>query len=231
MAWVLLPVNYKDATWNGLKRYELVNNEDGTVSFQDVTEYTNKESSFFGAKDANRMNEALNAIMSMVENGTDLYTAFQNYFTIQKVEFEDAANLTQDEFERYVAGLKADGDAIIEELETGYQREIDDFEDTQEAQFNAWFKQIKDSLGENAAGNLQNQINDLEVKTDGFVSKDTVFSADGKSITETYGNKRIETKFLTDSIIEQKLFENNVLLKTKTITFTGDGRSIMEVVS
>lgn len=64
MAWELLPVDYTDAVWSGLKRYNPVTNEDGTVSFQDVTQYSNKEKSFFGALQANRMNEALNTIMS-----------------------------------------------------------------------------------------------------------------------------------------------------------------------
>lgn len=59
MAWELLPVDYTDAVWAGLKRYNQINNEDGSVSFQDITSYTGKEKSFFGAKDANRMNEAL----------------------------------------------------------------------------------------------------------------------------------------------------------------------------
>lgn len=66
MAWTNLPTNYTDAVWSGLKRYLMVNNEDGTVSFQDVTVYSNKENSFFGAKDANRMNEALNSIVPMI---------------------------------------------------------------------------------------------------------------------------------------------------------------------
>lgn len=66
MAWTNLPTNYTDATWSGLRRYLMVNNEDGTVSFQDVTVYDNKENSFFGAKDANSMNKALNTIVPMV---------------------------------------------------------------------------------------------------------------------------------------------------------------------
>ena len=66
MEWTNLPTNYTDAVWSGLKRYLMVNNEDGTVSFQDVTVYSNKENSFFGAKDANRMNEALNTIVPMI---------------------------------------------------------------------------------------------------------------------------------------------------------------------
>lgn len=55
MAWKLLPTDYTDAVWSGLKRYTQVDNSDGTVSFNDVTTYTNKEKSFFGAKDANRI--------------------------------------------------------------------------------------------------------------------------------------------------------------------------------
>jgi hypothetical protein len=95
MAWELLPVDYLDAVWSGLKRYAEINNEDGTVSFQDMTVYSQKDKSFFGAMAANRMNEALNTIMSMGESGTDLYSAFQNYFALQKQLFETKADMTQ----------------------------------------------------------------------------------------------------------------------------------------
>lgn len=162
MAWVLLPVNYTDAVWSGLKRYMQVNNEDGTVSFQDVTVYSQKDNSFFGAKDANRMNEALNTIMSMVENGTDLYTAFQNYFTAQQQLFERTADQKQTEFTAYLEGIEKQGDALIEELETDYREEITQFENTQEQVFNTWFQLIKDQLSGDIAGNLQNQITILE---------------------------------------------------------------------
>ncbi len=92
MAWNLLPTDYTDRTWNGLQRFIEVDNGDGTVSFQDVTSYISKEKSFFGAYDANRMNEALNILMSMVENGTNLYEDFLNYFAAQKQLFENAAS-------------------------------------------------------------------------------------------------------------------------------------------
>ena len=162
MAWVLLPVNYTDAVWSGLKRYMQVNNEDGTVSFQDVTVYSQKDNSFFGAKDANRMNEALNTIMSMVENGTDLYTAFQNYFTAQQQLFERTADQKQTEFSAYLEDIEKQGNALIEELETDYREEITQFENTQEQVFNTWFQLIKDQLSGDIAGNLQNQITILE---------------------------------------------------------------------
>lgn len=158
MAWSMLPTNYTDAVWSGLKRYSMINNEDGTVSFQDVTVYSNKENSFFGARDANRMNEALNTIMSMLENGTDLYTAFQEYFATQKVLFKNTADATQTDFEEYVAGLKAEGDQLIETIKTDYRDEITAFEATQEEVFNTWFNFIKGQLSEDVAGNLQNQI-------------------------------------------------------------------------
>lgn len=230
MAWELLPVNYTDAVWSGLKRYNEVRNEDGTVSFQDVTVYSNKETSFFGAKDANRMNEALNTLMSMVENGTDLYTAFQNYFNTQKGLFEDTANATQQGFNEYVDGLKAEGDSAILTIKTDYRKEITDFENQQEQLFTTWFEFVKGQLGEDVAGKLQNQINELDIKTDGFEARNTTFSEDGKTITETYGVKRIETEFVSDSTIVQKLYDNDVLTKTKTITFSADGLSIKEDV-
>lgn len=151
MAWKLLPVDYTDAVWAGLKRYNQINNEDGSVSFQDITAYTGKEKSFFGAKDANRMNEALNTIMSMVENGTDLYTAFQNYFAEQKTLFEQEADSKATEFDNYT-----------DNLEQEYKVSMAVFESQQQQIYNAWFQAMKDQLSKDAAGNLQNQCTELD---------------------------------------------------------------------
>ena len=162
MSWQMLPTDYTDAIWSGLKRYTEITNDDGTVSFQDVTQYSNREKSFFGAADANRMNEALNTIMSMVENGTNLYADFQNYFTAQKTAFKNTADATQADFSAYVDGLKADGDAAIETIKTDYRNEITVFKDTQEKVFNTWFELIKGQLSGDVAGNLQNAINETK---------------------------------------------------------------------
>ena len=162
MAWELLPVNYTDAVWSGLKKYNQIDNTDGTVSLQDVTVYTNKEKSFFGAIQANRMNEALNTIMSMVENGTDLYEAFQNYFAAQKVLFEGKETTEYNSFVDYTDNLKADGDEIIATIKTDYRGEIESFESIQEQVFTAWFQAMKDQLSQDAAGNLQNQCTELD---------------------------------------------------------------------
>ena len=229
MSWELLPVNYTDAVWSGLKRYNTITNEDGTVSFQDVTAYSNKEKSFFGARDANRMNEALNTLMSMVENGSDLYEAFQNYFTTQKGLFENEADSKQDGFTAYITALEAEGDNVINSLKTDYRTEMDTFESQQQALFTTWFEFVKSQLGEDVAGNLQNQITALDTKT--------TFSADGKTITEidSAGNKKIETVFTSDTVITQKLYKKESngsysLVNTKTITFSADGLNITEEV-
>ena len=162
MAWELLPVDYTDAVWSGLKRYNEVTNDDGTVSFQDVTQYSNREKSFFGAKDANRMNEALNTLMNMVENGTDLYEAFQNYFNEQKSDFEAEANSKQNDFTAYIDNLKKDGDDAISTIKTDYREEITTYEAQQEQIFNAWFQAMQNQLSQDAAGNLQNQCTELD---------------------------------------------------------------------
>lgn len=109
MSWTLLPTNYTDAVWSGLKKYSQISNSDGTVSFQDMTSYTNRENSFFGANDANRMNEALNYIMSMLENGTDLYESFLTYFQTQQTLFTGKADEEYASFVAYLTDLETEG--------------------------------------------------------------------------------------------------------------------------
>lgn len=116
MAWKMLPTNYKDAIWAGLKKFNQIFNPDGTLSFQDVTVYTSKEDSFFGAQDANRMNEALNTIMSMVENGTDLYEAFQAYFETQQILFTDKSEKQFKEFKDFLYSMETEGEESLTQI-------------------------------------------------------------------------------------------------------------------
>lgn len=169
MAWELLPVDYTDAVWSGLKKYNMIENSDGTVSFQDVTQYSNKEKSFFGAYEANRMDEALNTLMNMVESGTDLYEAFQNYFAGQKTLFEQEADTKQAAFDDYIASLEGQGDALIQTIKTDYRNEITQFESTQQQVFTTWFDLIKGQLGTDVAGNLQNQITEIDTLLSGLL--------------------------------------------------------------
>lgn len=64
MAWTNLRTDYTDAVWTGQRKYVMTTNNDDTVSFIDVTPYSNKENSFFGSSDANKMNSAINTLMN-----------------------------------------------------------------------------------------------------------------------------------------------------------------------
>ena len=90
MSFELLRTDYEDAAFEGLRKYSIVENEDGTKSFVDVTQYTQREKAFFGANDANRINTAVNAIMASLEEGTDLYEVFSQFFEDQKKLFQAA---------------------------------------------------------------------------------------------------------------------------------------------
>lgn len=63
MAKPTLPVNFKDdilnASMGGKRRYNLIQNSGGTVSLEDVTNYT-QVGSDFGAAQVNQMNQAIN---------------------------------------------------------------------------------------------------------------------------------------------------------------------------
>lgn len=63
MAKNILPTDYKDdlisESMNGKRRYRLINNPDGTISLEDVTEYE-QLGSLYGAKQINSTNQAVN---------------------------------------------------------------------------------------------------------------------------------------------------------------------------
>ena len=56
-----LPTNYVDAVWSGQRKYEMTQNQDSTVSFTDVTEYS-VTGSYFGASNINATNTQVNGL-------------------------------------------------------------------------------------------------------------------------------------------------------------------------
>lgn len=59
-----------DTTKNQLRKYQQIQNDDGTVSFVDVTEYT-KVGTPFGAKDINDTNAAINDVNGNLTYSTE----------------------------------------------------------------------------------------------------------------------------------------------------------------
>lgn len=255
MSWERLPEDYEDQIWNGLKKYKQIDNSDGTISFTDVTNYSQREKSFFGAKEANRINKAVNYIMAKLENGTDLYKAFQDFFTEQKdlfiknteTESKEFKSKTGEEFsqyQKYIKDLKEKSKDTLSDAEKEYLKQLAIYQDKEKAVFDMWFDNIKDKLSHDAAGKLQSEIDHnkeettdtvdkLQKKIDhnreemtGFVGKETIF--ENNKITEISENKKITTEFQKDKII-QNLYENDKLTTTKTITFEKD--KIKEVIN
>lgn len=64
-----------DTTKNQLRKYQQIQNDDGTVSFVDVTEYTQVGTSF-GAKDINDTNAAINDVNGKLLNITKVKVSF-----------------------------------------------------------------------------------------------------------------------------------------------------------
>lgn len=117
------------------------------------------------------------------------------------------------------------------------QDEVDQWIASEESDFTEWFDQMKDQLGEDAAGNLQNQINKDEIKRIllvGFEDGTKEFSEDGTVITSTASDGRILTKtftngFLTMTSVLKSAAGAEVARAVKT--FNADGSLISTVVT
>ena len=74
-----------DSSKNQLRKYQQIQNDDGTVSFVDVTEYSTTGTSF-GAKDINDTNAAVNELNNSLEEHTGVVEGsfLGNYTLIKK---------------------------------------------------------------------------------------------------------------------------------------------------
>ena len=126
-SWTLLKTDYADRSWSGDKQYEIEEQSDGNYTITDVTEYTNEEDSFFGADDANSMNTALNYIMSALEDGTDLYQTFVEYFDTQKSKFTSEVDDILEELEEtFTTWFESMKDQLTDDAAGALQTEVDE---------------------------------------------------------------------------------------------------------
>lgn len=56
-----LRTDYTDAVFTGNRKYRMINNSDGTISLEDVTEYSQLDTALVGAVDMNNTNTAVNS--------------------------------------------------------------------------------------------------------------------------------------------------------------------------
>ncbi|MEI5604239.1 hypothetical protein, partial [Streptomyces brasiliscabiei] len=58
--------------------------------------------------------------------------------------------------------MKNETDSSLAEIEQTYEEHMTSYESEQKAAFDAWFAAIQESLSEDVAGSLQNQITEVE---------------------------------------------------------------------
>lgn len=99
---------------------------------------------------------------------TTLFNQFETYFQEFKennqADYEEWAETQKQAWLSWVSGQETDftdwTDEQKEEYETWYATHINQWQ----SDFDTWFENIKDQLGEDAAGNLQNQIDEHEAR-------------------------------------------------------------------
>lgn len=155
--------------------------------------------------------------------------------TVKEIDFSQI----QAQYDSFIANYKqavaADYESYHKKTDDTYNQYLADaenYENLQQELFSAWFNSVKDQLGADAAGNLQNQINDLrDSYSNATQSKTTVFNEDG-SITETLADGRYKTTTFNEdgSITESYKAADGTASGSRTTVFNEDG-SITESVA
>lgn len=154
MAWDKLPTNYTDAIWTGNRKYKQINNSDGTVSFEDKTEYIQKENSFFGADDANRMNAGMNELAETLDNIESISAAAQLAQSSAAASAENAAAASQSQMAAAASATAAEKSAkeAEETVEDSIEKIVEETLGAMESIANsAVDNKIKDAVPTNGA--------------------------------------------------------------------------------
>lgn len=141
---------------------------------------------------------------------------------LQTISLDELLGKWQDELDRFTDARS---------------QEVDDWIASEQADFLAWYNQMKDQLSGDVAGNLQLEIDKEEVKRIllvGFEDGTKEFSDDGTVITSTASDGRTLTKTFSDGFLTM----TNVLksaagaeLARAVKTFDSDGKLISTVVT
>ena len=116
MTWTNLKTDYKNIQWDGLRKYQMIQNQDGTISFLDVTEYANAQDANVLANGLNQNNDAVNRIMAgeyfYFEGETDtLLAAKQDTLTFDNAPTTNSDNPVKS------SGIKSALDALSSRID------------------------------------------------------------------------------------------------------------------
>ena len=141
-----LKTNYKDdvldTSANQLRKYQMITNDDGTVSFVDVTTYTQIGDNF-GAKDINDTNAAINEVNGKLKNNewkllksqTTYGSANVIELPANYIELYICSKRTSDNL--YMAGTVIPRIAIASNINYGYGNDINGYSLKASWNFNA----------------------------------------------------------------------------------------------
>lgn len=181
---------------------------------------------------------------------------------LETVSLDELLGQWQDELDRFVAREKDDVDAFM----AGREADVDKFIAEQEGDFNEWYSQMKtlmadvinetdmwtenqkasiltwfesmrDQLSEDAAVNLQLQLNDNEIKSIllvGFPDGQKTFSDDGMVITSVDSkNRKLVKTFSNNSLTITSVLtdSNNVEIGRYVKEFSADGKLVNSTVA
>lgn len=146
-----------------------------------------------------------------------------------EAELDQFVEDEKDEFEEWFEQMKVDL--------TAEQKVLDDWIASEQNDFLAWFNQMKGQLSEDAAGNLQNEIDREEINRIllvGFADGSKVFSDDGTEIVSTATDGRTLTKTFTNGFLTMTTIlrsSNSADIAKLVKQFSTDGKLIDTVVT
>lgn len=136
--------------------------------------------------------------------------------------------VTKQAYANFVSQMEGDYTDWTDAEKAKYEKWYIDHTTQWTTEFYYWFDNIKQQLSGDVAGQLQDAIDKVNEKVDGYIDRTTTFSADGKTITQVSTKQTIVTTFVDPTHITQDYYVNNVKVKTESITFSTDGRVITE---
>lgn len=136
--------------------------------------------------------------------------------------------VTKQAYANFVSQMEGDYTDWTDAEKAKYEKWYIDHTTQWTTEFYYWFDNIKQQLSGDVAGRLQDAIDKVNEKVDGYIDRTTTFSADGKTITQVSTGQTIVTTFVDPTHITQDYYVNNVKVKTESITFSTDGRVITE---
>lgn len=137
-------------------------------------------------------------------------------------------NVTKQAYASFVSKMEGDYTDWTDAEKVKYEKWYTDHTTQWTTEFYYWFDNIKQQLSGDVAGQLQDAIDKVNEKVDGYIDRTTTFSADGKTITQVSTEQTIVTTFVDPTHITQDYYVNNVKVKTESITFSTDGKVITE---